>query len=702
MITFIHPAVTNNIVIKLHQGLAFHNAGKLEEAQSIYKQILIINPKNFDALQLSGAIEAQLKQYEKAFELVTSALKINNANASVHNNLAVILRELKRFNEALASCDRSIELKSDFADAYLNRGIVLQELNRLQEALVNYERAIELNRNSWIAYSNRGNVLKELGFLDDALLSCNKAIELNCEFSEAYYNRGNILLELNRLDEALQSYDKSIELKLDFAAAFYHRGNALTALNRLDEAFLSYEKANKLDPYLQYLFGTLLHTKMRLCNWQDYEANIECLKLKITQGHKVSPSLSVLALTDSLAVQRKTSETWMNDKHPLNLTLGLISKSSRKKKIKLGYFSSDFREHPVAYLTAELFELHDKNQFELIGFYFGPPDFSIMHNRISSAFNKFIDVQFTSDKDVAQMSRDIGIDIAIDLTGLTKDNRVGIFSYRAAPVQLSYLGYLGTMGVEYYDYLKADKTLIPAGSHRHYKEKIVYLPSYQVNDSKRLIAKKYLTKAELNLPEDKFVFCCFNSNYKITPPTFDVWMKILKAVPDSILFLYSENKWAENNLKFEAVRRGVNQTRLIFGPVIKRSEYIARYRLADLFLDTLPYNAGTTASDALWAGLPVLTCMGESFASRVAASLLNAVELPQLITNTYAQYEAKAIELATNPAELNDIREKLQNNKLTKALFDTPRFTKNIESAFTKMYERYQTNLAPEHIYIEA
>ena len=439
-----------------------------------------------------------------------------------------------------------------------------------------------------------------------------------------------------------------------------------------------------------------------MCDWQNFEADLENLSLRISEGKKLSPSFPILALTDSLSLQRKASEIWMNDKHPPNYSLGFIPKLPRKEKIKIGYYSYDFREHPVSYLAVELFELHDKNNFDLIAFYYGPPDSSIMHKRVSSAFNEFIDIRLKSDKEVAELSRLMEIDIAIDLSGLTGNERTGIFAYRAAPVQLSYLGYLGTMGVEYYDYLIADKTTIPTEHHQYFKEKIVYLPSYQVNDSKRLISDKVFEKTELNLPLNAFVFCCFNNNYKITPPTFDGWMRILNAVPDSVLVLYAENQWAEANLKLEAEKRGVSKTRLAFGNRIERSEYLARYRLADLFLDTLPYNAGTTASDALWAGLPVLTCMGESFASRAAASVLNAIELPELVTTTHEQYEAKAIELATNPAKLRAIKDKLERNRLTTALFDTPRFTKHIEAAYTQMYERYQTDLPRDHIYIEA
>jgi len=438
-----------------------------------------------------------------------------------------------------------------------------------------------------------------------------------------------------------------------------------------------------------------------MCDWKEFETNVMNLSLSISEGKKLSSSFSVMTLTDSLIIHRRASEIMIKDTHPFNTSIGAISQKPRKEKIRIGYYSRDFREHPVSYLTVELFELHSKSQFELIAFYSGEPESSHIQKRVSAAFFEFIDIRLKSDKEVAELSRAMGIDIAVDLTGLTANQRVNIFAYRAAPIQLSYIGYLGTIGADYYDYIIADKTIIPVESQFHYAEKIIYLPSYQVNDSKRLIADKIFKKEELNLPINGFIFCCLNNNYKIVPSTFDGWMKILNAVPDSVLFLYASNKWAVANLKIEAEKRGVSQNRLVFGGRIERSEYLARFKIVDLFLDTLPYNAGATASDALWAGLPVLTCVGESFASRVAASLLNAIELPELITTTQAEYEARAIELATNPEKLKTIKDKLHRNRLTTALFDTPRFTKHIESAYRKVYERYYANLPPDHIYIE-
>jgi predicted O-linked N-acetylglucosamine transferase (SPINDLY family) len=442
--------------------------------------------------------------------------------------------------------------------------------------------------------------------------------------------------------------------------------------------------------------------KMFMCDWQNFEAELESLSLRINKDQKSILSFPVLALIDSLAVLHKTSATWIKDKHPINPLIGSTSKNVRRNKIRIGYYSSDFHDHATAHLMTELFELHDKNNFELIAFSFGPDTKDEMRQRLAKAFEQFIDVRFKSDKDIALMSRDMGIDIAVDLKGCTKDHRMDIFSYRAAPIQVNYIGFPGTMAAEYIDYIIADPTLIPIESQQHYSEKVVYLPnSYQVNDRQRVISEKVFNKEELGLPKDSFTFCCFNNNYKITPHTFDGWVRILKAVEDSVLWLFEDNPTAVINLRKEAQTKGIDPNRLVFAKRMKLPEHLARHRAADLFIDTLPYNAHTTASDALWAGLPVLTCMGESFASRVAASLLNAIELPELITTTQEQYEATAIELATNPEKLKAIKDKLEKNRLTTALFDTPRFTKHIEAAYTQMYERYQADLPLDHIYVE-
>jgi predicted O-linked N-acetylglucosamine transferase (SPINDLY family) len=409
----------------------------------------------------------------------------------------------------------------------------------------------------------------------------------------------------------------------------------------------------------------------------------------------------LLALNDDVLLHKKSSEIYIQSKHPFNSFLGPIHSHKNGQKIRIGYFSADFHNHATGYLMAELLELHNKDQFELVGFSFGPRVNDEMQERLKKSFDNFFEISGQPDIDVARLSRNLNINIAVDLKGFTQDSRTGIFSYRAAPIQVNYLGYPGTTGANYIDYIIADKTIIPTDSQLFYTEKIVHLPNcYQVNDSKRVISDRQFTRQELGLPEKGFVFCCFNNNFKILPATFDGWMRILKAVDGSVLWLFQDNSWVTKNLKKEAYKQGIDERRLIFAERLPVLEHLARHRHADLFLDTIPYNAHTTASDALWSGLPLLTLVGQSFASRVAASLLNAIGLPELITNTQEAYEALAIELAMNPKKLADIKLKLANNRLTTPLFDTPLFTKHIEAAYIKMYERYQADLEPEHISI--
>jgi len=428
---------------------------------------------------------------------------------------------------------------------------------------------------------------------------------------------------------------------------------------------------------------------------------LEIISKNLTANEKVISPFALLALNDKATLHKKSSEIYIQSNFPFNPVLGPILKLSVNQKIRVGYYSADFHNHATGYLMAELFELHDKNKFELIGFSFGPIANDEMRQRLQKSFDQFVEVGNKSDIEIAQLSRNLNIDIAVDLKGFTRDSRSGIFSNRAAPIQVNYLGYPGTMGADYMDYIIADKTVIPVESQSYYSEKVVYLPdSYQVNDRKRLISEKQFTRQELGLPETGFVFCCFNNNYKILPSTFEGWMRILKAVDGSVLWLFKDNPWVVENLKKEAQKQGLDRQRLVFADYMPLSDHLARHRQADLFLDTLPYNAHTTTSDALWTGLPVLTLMGRSFAGRVAGSLLNAIDLPELITNTQVEYEALAIELAMSPNKLADIKSKLMANRLTAPLFDTPLFAKNIEAAYIKMMERYQADLQPEHISI--
>ena len=683
------------------RGVVLSELGRFEESLMSYEKAIGVRVDYAQAYLNKGLILQELNRLDEALENYDRAIELKSDFAEAYASQASIYRVLGRFEEALLCYDKAIEYRYDFPFFYFNRGLLLKDLNRPEEAIFDFEKAIKLKDDFAEAYFNCGNVHFELRDFDAAMFCYDKAKKFKHDYIEAFISRAHIFKFLRLLDGALVSYEQAIEFQCDFAQAYSSRADVMAELKRYDEAIKNYERALYLRFDLDFVLGDLLYTKMFVCNWGNFEIDIGLLISRITDNKKVSLCFQILSLIDSPFIQRKTSEIWMRENFPSNSSLGLIAKHSRKEKLRVGYFSADLREHAVSYLTAELFELHDKNLFEVYAFYYGPPDESLMQQRISSSVDHFFDVRYKTDKDIAIQSRELGIDIAVDLTGHTYDGRPGIFSYRSAPIQLSYIGYLGTMGAEYYDYLIADETIIPVESQKYYTEKILYLPSYQVNDSKREISDRVVTRAEFGLPASGFVFCCFNQSYKITPATYDVWMEILKATPESVLFLYANNAIAEKNLRSEAEKRGVSQSRLFFGANIERKEYLARYRVADLFLDTLPYNAGTTASDALWAGLPVLTCMGESFASRTAASLLRAIELPELIAFNYDEYKKLAIEMATDKLKIEEVKNKLMHNLKTTSLFDAAGFTRSLESAYMKIFDRYQSDLVPVHVQCE-
>ena len=611
------------------------------------------------------------------------------------------LLEKESYQEAELKFIESLKLLPDRVSTLTNLSAAQIKLKKYLDVRLTAQQAIELDGLNSEAFVNLGLAEKGLHNLTLALDCFNRAILLNPGHVESYLNKGASLNELKRYDEALASYEKALSIKSDYAEAWSNRGVTFNELKRYDEALASYEKALSLKPEINWLYGSLLHAKMKICSWSGFEGYLEIISNKVSANEKVVTPFPALSLIDNAFLHKQSSEIYAKDKYLFNTTLGPIPKRPKNEKIRIGYFSTDFKNHPVSALIAELFELHNKNIFETIAFSFGSDDKSPMRLRLNQAFTQFIDVTGMSDMEVAKLSRELKIDIAVDLSGYTYDCRTTIFSYLAAPIQINYLGYPGTMGANYIDYIIADKTLIPTRLQQHYSEKVVYLPnSYQVNDRRRIISDKKFSRQELGLPEQDFVFCCFNNNYKILPATFESWMRILKAVDGSVLWLFQDNSWAAENLKKEAERREVNAKRLVFAERMSLPDHLARHRQADLFIDTLPYNAHTTASDALWAGLPVLTLMGESFASRVAASLLNAIGLPELIASTQDEYEALAIEFALNSMKLREIKQKLANNLLTTTLFDTPLFTKSIESAYIKIYERYYAGLPPDHIYI--
>ncbi len=654
---------------RLKQAAAAYRRGDWPAAERLGRKALESQPDKFEALKLLGNVAAQTGRAQEATELLSQAVGLNPERADAYNDLGIARHELKCFEAALAAYERAIALRPDYAEAYVNRGNALADLERHAAALESYERAIALKPG----------------------------------FADFHINRGNALSALKRHEAALESYDRAISLKPEYAEAYCNRGETLRELHRPEEALESFERALRLKPGHENLYGLWLHTKMTVCDWNGIEGDFRQLAEKIGRNERASPPFPILAMPGSPALQRKASEIWVQARHPASDALPVIAARPRGDRIRLGYFSADFHDHATSHLMAELFERHDKSKFELTAFSFGPDKEDSMRERVAAAFDRFIDGRSLSDRELALQARSLGIDIAVDLKGFCQDSRTGIFALRAAPVQVNYLGYPGTMGAEYIDYLIADGTLIPAQSQRHYSEKIAYLPhSYQANDTKRPVSAWAPTRQEMGLPQSGFVFCCFNNNFKIVPEMFDRWMRILKQVEGSVLWLLEDNAGAARNLRNEAQARDVSPSRLVFARRLALPEHMARHRLADLFLDTLPCNAHTTASDALWAGLPVLTCLGETFSGRVAASLLNAIRLPDLIAQSGHEYERLAIDLATNPARLAEIRNRLAGNRLTAPLFDVPLFARHIEAAYTAMYERYLEALPPAHIHVRA
>jgi protein O-GlcNAc transferase len=683
-------------------GITYAKANKLIEASAVFNCLLPYKKGDVRILYNLGLIHSFQSNHHLALEAYDLALQIEPNNAEVLVNKGSTCNDIKNYELALEVLEKAIQLRPDIPEAWSNKGVAQSNLNLYHEALKAYEEAIRLNPNYHVAWSNKSTPLNKLKLHTEALFACDKAIALNPDYAEALYNKANTLHELKRFDEAIAHYDKALSLQPDYHEVWVNKGATLHELKRFDEAIAHYDKALSLQPDIDWVWGDLLHTNMKICSWSDLSDSLDIIRKKVMANERFANPLILLSLIDDALLHKKSSEIYTKKRYPLNLTLGHITKRPKNEKIRLAYFSADFRSHPVSFLTAELFELHDKNRFEITAFSFGVDDKSPMRLRLSEAFNKFIDVSDMSDKEIAQLARELEIDIAVDLGGHTKDSRTGIFSHRAAPIQVNWLGYPGTIGANFIDYIVADKTIIPDQSQQFYSEKVISLPdTYMVDDSKRIPSSRVFIKKECGLSENTFIFCCFNNDYKFNPKVLDCWSRILLSAKSSVLWISENNERFRANITIEFDKRGISSNRIIFAQrVALMADYLSRYAMADLFLDTYPYNAHTTALDSLKAGVPVLTLKGKSFASRVAASLLNAIGIPELITSTQEEYEMLAIELALNPMKLSDIKLKLKNNLLTAPLFDTPLFTKNLEAAYIEIYGRYHTSLEPDHITI--
>ena len=730
--------MNSQLTFLLNQAIQYIQSGNLDSADRLVKQVIGSDKNNADAYHIHGVIHGLQNRHSDAIESLKKAVKLKPGDGVLQFNLAKAFMETKKFSESLPHFKKSTQLMSGNPDVWINFGKSLKELKRFNEALVAYERAIFLHQDDAEAWNNKGVTLNELKRFNEAIVSFDKALALNSDYAEAWYNKGFsyhdarsygeaivaydvaltlrpnyseawnnkgiVLHDTGSHIEAIAHYDKALSLNPDYSEAWSNKGVTLSALKLFDEAIAHYDKALSLNPDIDWVSGYLLHAKMKICSWSDLENSLDKISKKLMTNENVANPFVLLALSDDAFLHKKCSEIYSREKYPVNSALGPIykNKAAKKEKIRIAYFSPDFRNHPVSLLTAELFEIHDRGRFEVFAFSLQKAPNDDVNFRLRKGFDRFIDVENISDTEIAKLARKLEVDIAIDLAGLTGDSRTGIFSYRAAPIQVNWLGYPGTIGADFFDYIVADETIIPKSHQLLYAEKVVSLPNtYMVDDSKRIPSNRIFTREECLLPENVFIFCCFNNDYKFNPQVLDSWSRILLGAENSILWVSENNKYFKKNITAEFEMRGINPSRIIFAQRVElMSDHLSRFALADLFLDTHPYNAHTTAADSLKAGVPVLTFMGQSFASRVASSLLNAIGMPELITRTQKEYEELAIELANNPQKLMSIKHSLVRNRLTAPIFDTPLFAKHIESAYIKMYERWHADLLPDHITI--
>ena len=668
-------------------------------AKLIYENILSVDKKNFDALFFLAVILINFKNYKKARDLLEQVVLIKPNFADAYNNIGICLEKLNDLDGAIKNYNLAINNRPNFAEAHNNIGVVFQKLRNFDQAILQYKKAITYKNLYLDAYVNLANLFKETKQFEEAIKNYDLAINLNPKLAEVYNNKGNALKEIRKFEEAIKNYDLAINLNPNFAEAYFNTATALQDIKNFEKAVLYFEKALLLDKEIPFCKGYLLHAKMLCCNWSGLNELYKEIYNDVEKNRYSATPFGYQAICDDESNLQKCAQLYSSKRFP-EIKNNLFSKKvSKNKKIKIGYLCGEFREQATSILMTEVWEKHNKEDFEIIAFDSGWDDKSLRRNRIINAFDKFIDISKVSDLDAAKIIYKEQIDILINLNGFFGTGRPVVFSYRPAGIQINYLGFPGTIGSKYIDYILCDQTVVPPESKKFYNEKIIYLPdSYQANDTKRNISDKKFLREELSLPKESFVFCCFNNNYKITPNMFDVWARLLKKIDNSVLWLIDGNSEATENLKKEVKIRNIDVSRLIFAKRMKLEDHLARHKNADLFLDTLPYNAHTTASDSLWAGLPVLTCLGKAFPGRVAASLLRSLDLLELITYSENEYISKAEELALNPEKLTLIKNKLDTNKFSQPLFNTELFCRNLESAFKIIFEKYSLGLETEDI----
>ncbi len=684
-------------------ALCLRELGRSDEAEMHFRRACALDPKDADALLHLGSLLNERAQYADAARFLRQALQVSRDNPYLWFHLAQACQEIPGQAEEALDCLREcLRLAPDLAQAHYQLGFVYKKLGRLGEAVDSYTRSLALRPDAVEAHNDLANILQHEGRLDESVAHYREALRLAPDYAAAHNNLGIALVHKRDTGAAVVHFRRAIALTPGFSDAHFNLGNVLSLLGERQEALRCYEAAESIEPDHPAYRDALLFEMQQLCDWSRFDGLAAGRRRQGSDESAASSPLSLLSIESTRAEQLECARKFADlqsravarDRERTDFRF----RRGPKPRLRVGYLSADFHEHATAYLTAEVFELHERARFEVFAYSYGPDDGSPMRARLRRGFDRFVDVASLSHADAASAIHADGVDILVDLKGYTQHARSEIMALRPAPIQVNYLGYPGTMGAAFVDYLIGDRVVTPLEHAADYSEKLVLLPgSYQANDRKRPVAATP-PRDKLGLPGEAFVFCCFNQTYKILPAVFDSWMRILSVLPGSVLWLLEWSPWAVTNLRQEAGNRGIAPGRLIFGPKLPLQAHLARLTAADLFLDTFPYNAHTMASDALWAGLPVLTRAGDTFASRVAASLLTAVGMPELITASPADYEALALRLARSPGELGGLRAKLRQARASAPLFDTPRFVRNLEAAYERMWAIYCEGRPPTAI----
>jgi protein O-GlcNAc transferase len=689
-------------------GLTLQKLGRLDDAVACFNKALAINPDYTKAHINLGALLQGQGQFDDAIARYSKALAIAPDDSEAHYNMGVALQKMERLEEAASSYQNALANNPDNFAAHNNLGAVFQDLGKLDEAVASYHQALTKKPDFAQAIYNLGITFQKLGYFNDAVVSYRKALAIDPDYDEAHNNLGNALRDLGEINEAMACFQKAIAINPDYAEAHNNLGTVFQELGQQEEAIEAYRRALRIRPDYEIASVCLLHQLRHACAWREVE-ELELSVKKFTETSIREGSKVALRPFDNMTTSDNVAENYIiaqaASREIAQRVSGLIPSFPKpgnkgvQSKITIGYLSSDFQNHPVAHLMLGLFELHDRNNFNIIGFSHGQNDASPYREKIVRGCDGFFDLQTVSHLEAAKQISQSGVDILVDLNGHTQNNRLEICALRPAPVQATYLGFPGTSGANFLDYILTDRIVTPEDHSRYYSEQLVYLPHcYQINDHRQKISDIPITKSDFGLPEKGFVFCSFNSNFKIEPVMFDCWMNLLKNVPGSVLWLFKSNELAMRNLKAEAQARGVAAERLIFTDRLPNDQHLARYRLADLVLDTRLCGGHTTTSDALWAGVPVVTLLGNHFASRVSASILSAVGLPELVTKTLEEYEALAFRLSQNRDELDILKANLADKRLNEPLFDTPRFVRNLEIAYRRMWANSLSGAPPSRI----